>query len=217
MSVPDSERSLRELLQHPAIWRGRSTARSDTLSTGFKSLDEGLPGAGWPRTGLIEVLTPRHGVGELRLLMPALARLTQLTPPRWIVWIAPPFEPYAPALLAHGVAVERQLVVRTETALWAMEQALRSGACEVALAWAHRAPPRSLRRLQLAGERGHTLGVLFRELASARESSPAALRVQVEPIEQGVRLRLLKSRGGTRSPIELRWPESPPDEADDAT
>jgi len=196
---------LAQLLEHPAIWRGRSAARIDTLSTGFRALDEGLPGGGWPRVGLTEILAPRHGVGELRLLLPLLARLAAVSPPRWIVWIAPPFEPYAPALAANGVCVERQLVVRTETPLWAMEQALDSGACELALAWVRRAQPRSLRRLQLAAGRGRTPGFLFRALTTARESSPAELRVLCEPAEAGATLRLLKSRGGARAPIVIRW------------
>ncbi len=197
--------SLAQLLEHPAIWRGRSAARIDTLSTGFRALDEGLPGGGWPRIGLTEILAPRHGVGELRLLLPLLARLAAVSPPRWVVWIAPPFEPYAPALAAHGVCVERQLVVRTETPLWAMEQALDSGACELALAWVRRAQPRSLRRLQLAAGRGRTPGFLFRALTTACEASPAELRVLYEPDEAGATLRLLKSRGGVRTPIGIRW------------
>jgi hypothetical protein len=197
--------ALAQLLEHPAIWRGRSAARIDTLSTGFRALDDSLPGGGWPRAGLTEILAPCHGVGELRLLLPLLARLGEVSPPRWIVWIAPPFEPYAPALAAHGVRVERQLVVRTETPLWAMEHALDSGACELALAWARRAQPRSLRRLQLAAGRGRTPGFLFRALTSAREASPAELRVLYEPDEAGATLRLLKSRGGVRAPIGIRW------------
>jgi len=196
---------LARLLEHPAIWRGRSAAHVATWPTGFAVLDAGLPGGGWPRAGLVEVLTPRIGLGELALIMPALADLTALMPPRWTAWIAPPLEPYAPALAAHGLALERQLIVRTEIPLWAMEQALVSGACEVALAWVRRAQPRSLRRLQLATERGRTLGFLFRALSSARESSPAALRVQFEPTSTGARLTLLKSRGGARTPIDITW------------
>jgi hypothetical protein len=196
---------LARLLEHPAIWRGRSAARIDTRSTGFRDLDAGLPGGGWPRTGLIEILTPRHGVGELRLVMPLLAQLSGLVPARWATWVAPPFEPYAPALVEHGLALGRQLVVRTEAPLWAMEQALGSGACEVVLAWARRARATSVRRLQLATERGRTAGFLFRELSSAGESSPAELRLLFEPTATGGRLRLLKSRGGSRDDIELRW------------
>jgi cell division inhibitor SulA/protein ImuA len=166
-------------------------------------LDAGLPGGGWPRAGLVEILTPQPGVGELHLLIPTLARLTGLAPARWVAWIAPPFEPYAPALAAHDVALDRQLVVRTRVPLWAMEQALGSGACEAALAWVQAARPRDLRRLQLATGRGRTLGFVFRSLAAAREASPAELRLSIAPRAGGVEVALLKSRGGSRERIAV--------------
>ncbi len=194
---------LARLLEHPALWRGRSAARVPTWSTGYPMLDAGLPGGGWPRAGLVEILTPQPGVGELHLLVPALARLTGLTPARWIAWIAPPFEPFAPALAARGVVLDRQLVVRTHLPLWAMEQALGSGACEAALAWAQEARPRDLRRLQLATERGRTLGFVFRNLAAAREASPAELRLSIVPQGEGVEVELIKSRGGSRERIRM--------------
>lgn len=198
---------LARLLEHPALWRGRSTAQVATWPTGFPALDAGLPGGGWPRAGLVEILTPRLGVGELHLLIPVLSRLAKLTPARWIAWIAPPFEPFAPALAARSVALERQLVVRTGVPLWAMEQALGSGACEAALAWVREEPrPRSLRRLQLATGRGRTLGFVFRGTTAARETSPAELRLAVVPCGSGVEVTLVKSRGGVMRPlhVELR-------------
>jgi hypothetical protein len=103
---------LARLLEHPAIWRGRSAARAEVLPTGYAAFDACLPGGGWPRTGLIEILVSRFGVGELYLLFPALAALTCRPAARWCVWVAPPLEPYAPALNAHGAALERMLVVR---------------------------------------------------------------------------------------------------------
>src|ERR1700740_896903 len=103
---------LARLLEHPAIWRGSSVARTETLSTGFSALDERLPGKGWPRSGLIEILVSRFGVGELFLLLPALAALTRRPMARWCAWVAPPLDPFAPALAAQGVALERVLIVR---------------------------------------------------------------------------------------------------------
>src|SRR4051812_4088180 len=200
---------LSELLAHPSVWRGRSRAAVETFPTGFAALDAGLPGGGWPRHGLIEVLTPQPGVGELCLLLPALAALSQLTPARWCTWICPPHEPFAPALGEHGVALDRMLVVRTHLPLWAHEQALRSGACAIAFAWLPRASPRAIRRLQLAAEQGRTLGVLYRSQRFATEASPAMLRVSLEPTvsagKQGARVTLIKSRGGSREPIDLTW------------
>jgi len=200
---------LARLLEHPAIWRGRSAARAAVWPTGYAALDACLPGGGWPRSGLIEILLPRFGVGESYVLLPALAAASGLAAARWCVWVAPPLEPYAPALAAHGMSLERMLVVRAPEPLWALEQALASGACDAVLAWAARDPlPREIRRLQLAAERGRTLAVLFRPRRAARLSSPAILRLVIEPCAAGVRLDLLKSRGGSRGAIELAWPVS---------
>ena len=213
-SVALADRSVAELarlLEHPAIWRGRSAARAEVLPTGYAAFDACLPGGGWPRTGLIEILVSRFGVGELYLLFPALAALTCRPAARWCVWVAPPLEPYAPALNAHGATLERMLVVRprgrASELLWAFEQTLGSGASDITLAWAARSPrARVLRRLQLAAERGKTLGVLFRPQRAAQESSAAVLRLAVEPKPGGARITLLKSRGGARGSIEIVWP-----------
>jgi cell division inhibitor SulA/protein ImuA len=211
------------LLEHPGLWRAISTARTEVLPTGFEALDERLPGKGWPRSGLIEILLSRFGVGELFLLLPALATLTRRPMARWCVWVAPPFEPFAPALAAQGVALERMLIVGRPVAcerpsqdaiaepLWAFEQSLGSGACDVAMAWARKRPtPREIRRLQLAAERGRTLGVLFRPQRAEQEASHAMLRMRLEPIAHGVRITLLKGRGGVRGSVELalRAPKS---------
>ena len=222
----EHDKQLAELLAHPSVWRGRSRAAVETLSTGFAALDAGLPGGGWPRHGLVEILTPQPGVGEFYLLLPVLAALSRVAPARWCTWVSPPHEPFAPALEAHGVALDRMLIVRALSSpsgarnsrrhrsdgdmnLWAMEQVLRSGACEIALAWLPRASPRAIRRLQLAAEQGRTLGVLYRSQRYAHVASPAMLRVMLDPMtdagRHGARVRLLKSRGGSREPIDLTW------------
>jgi protein ImuA len=209
---------LARLLEHPAIWRGTSVAQTEVLPSGFGALDERLPGGGWPRSGLIEILVSRFGIGELTLFLPALAALTRETMARWSVFVAPPLEPFAPALAAHGVALERLLVVRPAASrqdrssrrkssgpLWAFEQSLGSSACDLVMAW-HRSPGvREIRRLQLAGERGRTLGVLFRPVEAAQEASHAMLRLALEPMPRGARATLLKSRGGVRGAVELSF------------
>jgi hypothetical protein len=201
---------LARLLEHPAIWRGRSAARFEVLPSGFTALDERLPGKGWPRTGLIEILTARFGSGELYLVLPALAALTRAATARWCVWVAPPLMPFAPALAAASLVLDRMAVVGGARPLWAFEQVLGSGACDAALAWARRPKPRELRRLQLAAERGRTLGVLFRPQSAAREASPAVLRLGLTPLAASVRVTLLKGRGADRGSIELPWPENRP-------
>jgi cell division inhibitor SulA/protein ImuA len=56
-----------------------------------------------------------------------------------------------------------------------------------------------LRRLQLAAETGGAIGFVFRPLAAAKETSPAALRVQVTVANGLPRIDVLKCRGLQRS------------------
>src|SRR5215470_18317764 len=196
------------LLEHPAIWRGRSAARRSGLSTGFAALDEHLPDHGWPRTGLIEILVSRFGSGELTVLVPALAALTRAAAARWCVWVSPPLVPFAPALAARGVMLDRVAVVAGAKPLWALEQTLGSGACDAVLGWVRQPKPRDTRRLQLAAERGRTLGVLFRPQRAAREASAALLRLVIEPSAAGIRLTLIKGRSAWRGALDLSWPSS---------
>ena len=125
--------SLDAVLNHPAIWRGGECARvAPALSTGFAELDVHLPGGGWPAGAMIEIYVERSGVGEVELTMPAAAQLTQAG--RWVSLIAPLHVPYAPALAARGVRLERLLLVQTRGAednLWACEQALRAASSRV--------------------------------------------------------------------------------------
>ena len=87
--------SLDLVLQHPGVWRGDRLAHmgEDTLPTGFAELDEQLPGGGWPRGALTEILLEREGIGELRLLLLALARVSATSD--WQAWVSPPHVPYA--------------------------------------------------------------------------------------------------------------------------
>jgi cell division inhibitor SulA/protein ImuA len=203
--MPDAEVSsqLEQLLQHPALWRGRSVAPIATFASGFAPLDELLPGGGWPRTGLIEILTAAQGIGELQLWLPVLAALTSAADPRWSAFVAPPYQLFAPAFAAAGVQLERLLIIHPAQALWAAEQALLSGACDIVLAWLPQAAARDLRRLALATEQGRAPAVIFRPAAAERESSPAALRVAVEATAQGLQIRFIKSRGVIRHVIDL--------------
>ena len=116
--------SLDAVLNHPAVWRGGECARvACGISTGYAELDAELPGSGWPTTAITEIYAERTGVGEVELTMPAAARLTQAG--RWVTLVAPLHVPYAPALAAHGVRLERLLLVETrsvEDNLWACER-----------------------------------------------------------------------------------------------
>ena len=46
-------------------------------ATGFVELDNALPNGGWQSGTIVELMPTEIGIGELRILMPALARITQ--------------------------------------------------------------------------------------------------------------------------------------------
>jgi cell division inhibitor SulA/protein ImuA len=187
--------SLDELKRHGALWQGRRglLAADRLLSSGWTVLDDAL-GGGWPRASLAEVLSDAYQ--GLPLTLPLLARLSAGS--RWLAWVAPPYVPYAPALAARGIRVERLLLVRDVSAgqrLWAAEQALKSGACSAVLVWPEQIQTAQLRRLQLAAEQGDCPGILFRSLRSVRHGSPAGLRLRVRPAPAGLAVEVLKRRG----------------------
>jgi len=199
--------SLEKLLENPRVWRARSQpAPAEGLSSGYTQLDRLLPGSGWPRQALTEILIEQYGIGELQLLMPALASLCTEDPgaepvePGWIAWVAPPFQPYPPALQKFGINLARMLIVRPRNdseALWSAEQALSSGTCAAVLLWPHRLDDQASRRLQLAAEKGGSWAIAFRPLAARHEPSAAALRLELSADQRGTRLAILKSRGGS--------------------
>ena len=156
-----------------------------------------LPGRGWPAGALTEVLLAREGIGEIRLTLPALARLQAAR--RDIVWIAPPHVPYAPALAAAGLDLARLLIVRCRSSadeLWAYEQALRAPECGAAFAWLGARDERVLRRLAVAAREGRTWGVLWRRPGQHAIATAAPLRLALAPHERRLAVRVLKRRGG---------------------
>jgi hypothetical protein len=192
---------LDKLLQgNPALWQGRGSSNLATgIKTGFDALDAALPSGGWPVGALTEILSEQQGIGELCLVMPALARLGR--DDRQQAWIAPPYTPYAPALVAAGINLSSTLFIRPKRAadtLWATEQMLRSGVCSAVLIWPETNDFRALRRLQLAAERGNCWGVLFRAAHFAFDPSPAALRLRLHALDGSLKVHILKARGGCR-------------------
>lgn len=204
--------ALAQLLSHPAIWRGDDCAPEPaSVRTGFAELDAALPGGGWPRGALTELVLEREGIGELRLTLPALVRLQ--AEGRTIVWVAPPYRPYAPALTAAGVDVGRLIVVHGITrseALWAYEQALRAPECGAAFAWMNAHEERMLRRLQVAAREGRTWGVLWRRPGQRASAAAAPLRLALAPSQGRLAVRVMKRRGGELPrPITLDLARAP--------
>ena len=198
-----------DLLASGLIWQADRLARSDRQgwSTGFPVLDAELPGGGWPRDAIIELISEQPGIGELQLIMPML----RLAPPaRWVAWVAPPFMPYAPALAAGGLDLAGLLLIRPHDhaqSIWATRQALASGACHAVALWSGRIDTAALRRLQLTAEASATPLFLYRPGSAARSPSPAVLRLQLLARPDGLGVVILKRKGPiTHKQLRLALP-----------
>lgn len=206
------------------LWRASELARYSRPghATGFAALDDELPGGGWPHGAVTELLSERPGVGEWRLLAPALRALTQADQP--VVIIAPPMLPYAPALAGWGIDLRWLTVIEAQTKhaqrpqrpasgedrdmLWCAEQALKSACCGALLAWLPAATPEQVRRLQVAAGGSDALAWLMRPAKVAATSSAAPLRLGLS-VGEGSRLAVHfhKRRGPPRSePLWLTLP-----------
>ena len=207
--MPRETASLADILADARVWKLKDASAAPprpVWSTGKSSLDARLPGGGWPTASLVEVLIDDTGLGEVQLFLPALVASQRRTDGEtpWLVWIAPPHEPFAPALSQQGIDLGRLLVVRPASAmeaLWAAEQTLSSGVCAAVLLWLKGTDDRWLRRLKLAAEAGGALCVLFRPERHRFESSPATLRLVMTQGEHAPHLELIKVQGGLPGPV----------------
>lgn len=196
-SLPPSP--LDSVLAHPAIWRGDSCAAEPAaIPTGFAPLDAVLPGGGWPQAALTEILLACEGIGEIRLTLPGLARLQ--AEGRDIVWISPPYLPYAPALATGGLDLAQLILVHARTtrdALWAFEQALRAPECGAAFLWpVGLLDDRAARRLQVAAREGGSWGVLWRRPGQHGTAAVASLRLALASAARQLAVQVVKRRGG---------------------
>jgi len=169
-------------------------------TTGFAALDELLPGGGWPLSALTEIHHARTSIGELRLLMPTLARLSRQG--RWITIIAPPYIPYAAALAAFGMDLSRVLLVHPRSqqdGLAALERGLRSGTCGAVIAWPKQVDSQIIQRLQAAAKAGKTWGILFCDPTHQAMPSPAALRLCLTEDAGKTNIQLLDKTGACSS------------------
>ncbi len=188
------------LRERSDIWLAATAVRQPQgLTTGQRELDGQLHQRGWPLGALTELLCDHPGSGELQLLLPVLAQLSQQG--RRLVFIAPPHLPYAPALHRQGVDLAQVLLIEAPTVadqVWAASQVLRADSAGALLLWptggAISHP--QLRRLQLAAQGSRGLAVVFRPTAAAAAASPAALRIAITATAAACELHLLKQRGG---------------------
>jgi len=198
------------------VWRGsvkyKNQLSPQILSSGHKTLDSKLHSGGWPLSITTELGLSQPGIGELRLLVPALRELQEMAYQKQIIWIAPPFLPYAPGLIKEKIDIDRLTIVQTNTiqdTLWATEQALLSKSCAAVFCWVGTSDldTRQLRRLQLAAEKTESWHVLFRHSDYLKQSSICGLRIHLQANSYGkLDLHIIKQPngwGGQRCTVSL--------------
>jgi protein ImuA len=189
------------LTEQGRIWTARD-ARETTvaaISSGYAELDALLPGHGWPLGAVTEILYPELGCGELRLLLPALARSSQQDE-RWQLWLNAPLPPCVPALQHWGFNTQRLLLAHTSRPVdvcHSLEKSLQSGGCQAAVVWLTQLDKALMRRIQLAAESARVAVFMLRPSQFQNQPSVASLRLAINP--QG-RINIIKRRAG--------WPVS---------
>ena len=192
---------LDDILKHPKIWRIGQVPQGVRagIPTGHPGLNAALPSHGWAQGEMTEMLSNEQGIGELSLLIPAMRQTTQAG--RSVMLIAPPYLPFPAAWEAHGIQMNRVVLVRAEgqELLWATEQAARSGACGMVIAWAshHRRDCnyQALRRLQVAADNGNTALFLYRPANVLADASPAPTRIVLSSKSGELHVHIAKRRG----------------------
>ena len=104
----NSAGSLAEILARPDVWCADRLASAEipAVSSGFAALDAELPGGGWPRGALTEILVDHVGLGECSLVLPALGKMCEEG--RWSLLVAPPHRLHGPAWAASSGCTSRR-------------------------------------------------------------------------------------------------------------
>lgn len=191
-STAAAVQNLREALRAQAPFLNERRGQS----TGMDALDRMLHG-GFPEAALT-VLSGPLGSGRMFVAAQFLAAHTRLGRP--VAWIDGDNTLYPPALQAHGVDLDRLLVVRgaREKSLYAAEQIVDSGAfgaIVVSGADAWLTPPRA-RRLQLGTEGARVTTLVLASSRTASRLTGAALTLQLVRRAHAIQVEVLRDRTG---------------------
>jgi protein ImuA len=188
----------------------RPARRGGVVPCGLAEMDAALPGGGFPRGALSELVGgPASGKTAV-----ALALLSALGQEDLSAWVDARGELYPPAGAALGVDLARLLIVRPaaeegagaeppRTALWAAEALLGAGAfAAVVVDIPLRGPARGwdgiARRLQSAVEKGGAVG-LWLSAPGGAARVPAAVRIELGGASKSVPFDLRSSTLRLRS------------------
>ncbi|MBV7297303.1 translesion DNA synthesis-associated protein ImuA [Enterovibrio paralichthyis] len=183
------------LALHSGIWTANRLYQPRTHSrpSGHAVLDEKLDG-GWPESGVVELQLPCFGIGELRLILPAVAR--GLKESELTVFAAPPGDLNPLALCQAGLDLEKVIVLDTpaSSSLWCVEQAMKSGCCRTAVLWGDALSVTQARRLQLAATENDCLLFMLTHQKSV-QGLPVSCRLSLTPTDEGIAVNVVKRRG----------------------
>jgi cell division inhibitor SulA len=184
-------------LHHLNAWEKTTTNGSSLVTaTGIPVVDELLPGGGWPKAGLVEIIVPDEYTDAVALLMPAFARLSRQG--RWIAMVNPSYQARAHLFSEPGMDHASVLQVNPHpgrSALWTAESMLRSGDCSVVMAWPNCNTELMDKRLQKSAVHGKALGILFRYESLSMQPSGVNLRLKLEVEGESSALYLVDGKG----------------------
>lgn len=233
--------SIDMLLERNDLWQASQCKANSTggYRTGFSELDEQLPDRGWPTSGVCEIFSFGFGQGELCFIYPLLREIVpkhvnsqhrdersqhnrsqsdRIQNDSFVLLIAPPLIPYAPTLEQEGIDSKRLLWLKSQERkeqLWALEQALSSGACPLVVAWLTHLSVAEARRLQLASEKGNSLAIFYLPHKQSYAAHPVVLKLSLSTHKASAndaisnlglqRISLLKRRGAwARSSVDIK-------------
>ena len=188
------------LRKNPHIWLGDEAHPEGVTGspTGYPSLDAILPGGGWPKNALVEVITPHWNTTEMQLLLPHMKKVTEQQ--QWVLLVLPPFMSDMSVLINAGIDMNYVMIIDADTpyldAVENIEKSLQSQNCSLVLMWLNHLPNPIMRRFQLAAHSGKTSGIIFRHYKTG--NFPSALQIQLKHFQHGVHAHIIKARGPHR-------------------
>ena len=227
-AMPAIAPSLRSLVELPNVSCPAGLDRKVRVVP-ISPLQTVLPDGGLPRGAVVELTCPPSLGQATSLALHACAAAQQEAllrggEPAWCAWLDPGQTLYAPGVAAHGVVLDRLLVVhppvealarvgirmlasRVFSVLIIDTLGVPGGFHQIVLArW-----NKVVRRLAIAAREGDTCVVLLTEVQSARVVGlPVAMRVELEQPEPGrLRAKVSKERRGRIStPRDLAYTRS---------
>lgn len=205
-----------EILRNLAPAANLAGADARALALGIETVDEVLPDGGMPRGAVVE-LASAQSLGQSTTLSLALCAAAQREAslrggePAWCAWLDPSGSLYAPGVAAHGVTLDRLLVVRpppdalariavrvVSSRVFAVVVIDTTGVPGASLSIPLIRWPNVVRRLALAAQGSDSCVVLLTDRDRSRAASlPVAMRLELShPQPETLSLRVAKERRG---------------------